>query len=86
MLVDKALTDETFCGSTVEEGDIIGLFLRGVYRDRDSHCVEVWEEHITLDRPSKGQLAQAREKSWWVADFISLAATLFRFSGVVLFK
>ena len=30
MLVDKTLTDEAFRGSTVEEGDIVGLFLCGV--------------------------------------------------------
>ena len=30
VLVDKSLTDEAFRGSTVEEGNIVGLFLCGV--------------------------------------------------------
>ena len=86
MLVDEALTDEALRGSTVEESDIIGLFLHGVQRDRDLHCVEVRKEHIAFDCPSKGQLAQAGEKSWRVVDFISPAATLFQISGIVLFR
>jgi hypothetical protein len=86
MLIDEALTNEALCGSTVEEGDIVGLFLCGVQCDRDSHCVEVWEEHIAFDRPSKGQLAQAREKSWQDVGFIKSAATLSRLSGVAFFR
>jgi hypothetical protein len=86
VLIDKALTYEALRGSTVEESDIVGLFLCGVQCDRNLHCIEVREEHLTFDRPSKGQLAQAREKSWRVTGFISSAATSFLFSGVVLFR
>ena len=86
MLIDKALTNEALRGSTIKEGNIVGLFLRGVQRDGNSHCVQSGEKHITFDCLSKGQLAQAREKSWRVVDFIRSTATLFQFSSVVLFR
>ena len=62
MLIDKALTNEALRGSTIKEGNIIGLFLCSVQRDGNSHCIEIWEEYVAFDRPSKGQLAQARKK------------------------
>ena len=63
MFINISLTNEAFSGSTVEEGNMIGLFLCGVQGDRDLHGVEVRKEHIAFDCPSKGQLAQVREKS-----------------------